>query len=62
MPEMIEMTVDSVRVSLTNQQRIIVLKKKPPSVSCPFGSAPTKLKPSPWHCRSLKLPVRRPMT
>ncbi len=28
MPEMIEMVVDSVRVSLTNQQRIIVLKEK----------------------------------
>jgi hypothetical protein len=42
MSKMVEVVIDSVRVSLTNQQRI------------PFGLGLTRPNPSPSHCRKSK--------
>ena len=37
MPKMIEVEIDSVRVSLTNQQRIVILKQVDKALICRFG-------------------------
>jgi uncharacterized protein len=60
MPEMIEMTVDSVRVSLTNQQRIIVLKEKTAERFLPIWIGPYEAEAITLALQELE--VARPQT
>ncbi len=60
MPEMIEMIVDSVRVSLTNQQRIIVLKEKASERFLPIWIGPYEAEAITLALQELE--VARPQT
>ena len=60
MPEMIEMIVDSVRVSLTNQQRIIVLKEKSTDRYLPIWIGPYEAEAITLALQELE--VARPQT
>ena len=60
MPEMIEMIVDSVRVSLTNQQRIIVLKEKATDRYLPIWIGPYEAEAITLALQELE--VARPQT
>ncbi len=60
MPEMIEMVVDSVRVSLTNQQRIIVLKEKAAERFLPIWIGPYEAEAITLALQELE--VARPQT
>jgi hypothetical protein len=57
---MIEMTIDSIRVSLMNYQRVVILKKKNPTGTCPSGSAPRRPMPSPLSSRAWRCPPPDP--
>jgi|GEM_PF-6397868 hypothetical protein len=59
---MIEMTIDSIRVSLMNYQRVVLLKEKQPTAICLFGLALPKLRLSPSNFRVWQSPVPLPMT
>lgn len=60
MPEMIEVIVDSVRVSLTNQQRIIVLKEKATERFLPIWIGPYEAESITLALQELE--VARPQT
>jgi bifunctional DNase/RNase len=60
MPEMIEMLIDSVRVSLTNQQRIIVLKEKASERFLPIWIGPYEAEAITLALQELE--VARPQT
>ena len=60
MPEMIEMVVDSVRVSLTNQQRIIALKEKAAERFLPIWIGPYEAEAITLALQELE--VARPQT
>jgi uncharacterized protein len=60
MPDMIEMVVDSVRVSLTNQQRIIVLKEKTDGRFLPIWIGPYEAEAITLALQELE--VARPQT
>ena len=60
MPEMIEMVVDSVRVSLTNQQRIVVLKDKAADRFLPIWIGPYEAEAITLALQELE--VARPQT
>lgn len=49
---MVEVVIDSIRVSLMSPQRIVILKEMDLSDSFPFGSDRLKQMLSPSACRS----------
>ena len=53
---MVEMTIESIRVSLMNYQRVVILKEKASDRYLPSGLAPPKLTPSPSSFRTFRRP------
>ena len=62
MPRMLEVVIDSVRVSLTNQQRIVVLREVNAERYLPIWIGPMKPRQSQSPFRKLRSPAHKPTT
>ena len=58
MTEMVEVVIDSIRVSLMSQQRIVILREIDNERYLPIWIGTPEADQSPLHCRKLKCRAR----
>lgn len=62
MSDMVEVLIDSIRVSLMSQQRIVILREKNAERYLPIWIGVYEADRSPSHCKKSKLLDHSPMT